>query len=201
MKTAVIFDADGVVTSSEFFTDKLETSHGIPASHLAPFFKERFPACIVGEADLKQELQPLLGDLGWEHSVDDFLNFWFESENKIDAALMQEIKLLRQQGYLVCLGTNQERCRVKFMRERMDFGEVFDLVFPSCELNCKKPDPNFYKKVSERLAYQGIERIVFFDDREENVAAATASCWNARLYKSIDSFLDWKKVEGTTQTL
>jgi len=36
-------------------------------------FKNEFQPCLVGEADLKEQINPYLEKWGWKKSVDDFL--------------------------------------------------------------------------------------------------------------------------------
>jgi glucose-1-phosphatase len=47
-------------------------------------------------------------------------------------------------------------------------------VFVSCELGCRKPGAEAFRKVAERIGVPP-ERIAFFDDLEENVAGARAA--------------------------
>jgi glucose-1-phosphatase len=48
----------------------------------------------------------------------------------------------------------------------------------SHELGLNKPDPRIYERAAARLGKRG-EEILFFDDLEENVAAARECGWNA----------------------
>ena len=48
------------------------------------------------------------------------------------------------------------------------FEKLFDHVFYSFELKCRKPDKEIYEKVVERSKYLSSE-IMFFDDMSENL--------------------------------
>ncbi len=57
----------------------------------------------------------------------------------------------------------------------------FDAVVLSYEVGAMKPDPQIYE-VAERLAGVAAERILFFDDRSDNIDAALARCWQAHTF-------------------
>ncbi len=75
MIKAIVFDAEGMVVSSKIFSHELEKDFGISASLFLPFFKTTFQKCLVGKADLKKELQPLIKTWGWHGSVDELLDY------------------------------------------------------------------------------------------------------------------------------
>lgn len=192
-KTAIIFDVDGVVIQAKPFTFALEEQYGISTASMAPFFNCQFKGCLVGTRDLKEELKTFLPAIPWGGDVENFLDFWFQAENCPDRELLAKIAHLRESGYFVGLATNQERYRLQFMRDQMAFGSIFDQVFASCEIEHKKPTAGFYEAVARSLRGRGIESIVFFDDRADNVEAAAGAGWDARLYSSIEDFRTWAK--------
>ena len=188
MRTAVLFDADGVVIRSEPFTVALEKTYGIPASRLNRFFREDFPDCLVGKAALTDRLDRLISEIRWEGSRQDLLDFWFRSEHRVDAELINQLAALRKAGYLVALATNQEQNRARYLRNEMGLDAVFDRLFFSCELGAKKPDPEFYRKIQQMLQSDGVSKIIFFDDHARNVEAAIHAGWQAMPYSSIQDF-------------
>lgn len=192
-KTAILFDVDGVVIQAKPFTFALDELHGMSKDFMAPFFNNQFKGCLVGASDLKEELKTFLPAIPWTGGVEDFLDFWFQAENCPDPELLSEIARLRESGYFVAVATNQEKYRVQFMREQMAFGSMFDQVFVSCEIGYKKPMAEFYDVVTRNLRGCGIESIVFFDDRADNVEGAAGAGWDARLYSSIEDFRTWAK--------
>ncbi len=56
MKT-LIFDADGMIVHGERFSGRLAHDYGISTDTTSHFFRNEFQLCLVGKADLKQELQ------------------------------------------------------------------------------------------------------------------------------------------------
>ncbi len=189
MIKAVLFDADGVLLTGERFSRKLAKDYGISTDITEPFFKGPFKECIIGNADLKELLPQYLQKWGWQKSVDDFLDEWFESEHKIDEQLVQYIQDLRKKGIKCYLATNQEKYRVQYMLDKMGFSECFDKVYASSHLGHRKPAMEFYSKVVEDL---GLEKsqILFWDDTSENIDAANQFGLKAELYTSFEDFKD-----------
>ena len=61
--------------------------------------------------------------------------------------------------------------------------QLFDVVLSSCYLGLRKPEPEIYQRALEILA-RPAERILFIDDREENVAAAHEAGFRTVLFEN-----------------
>jgi putative hydrolase of the HAD superfamily len=81
------------------------------------------------------------------------------------------VRALREHGYGVHLGTNQERYRAAHMREALGYDVLFDVSCYSCELGAAKPDPAFFAEAVRRIGAEP-PVILFIDDTIANVAAA-----------------------------
>lgn len=184
---AVIFDADGVLLTSGFFAEELERSYGLPTSATLPFFTGALEPCLVGQADLKQELAPFLKQWNWPGSADDFIERWFEHGASVDPRIVATIGELRQRGLRCYLATNQEPYRIAYMREQMGFEQLFDNIFFSGGIGCKKTDGRFYHVVMQATDLRGAE-ILFWDDTFENIVAAREQGWHAEHYRSFEEF-------------
>ena len=66
--------------------------------------------------------------------------------------------------------------------------ENYDRRFASQILGCAKPKSIVYEKV-EKLLGVPPRAILFFDDRQDNVEAASRLGWNARLYRGHEGLL------------
>lgn len=184
-----MFDADGVVIDpAHRFMAYMEQELKVPPESSAEFFGGAFRRCLVGRADLREEIAPFLSRWGWRGSVDEFLRVWFEEENHVNRRLATIIQDLRQAGYTCAVATNQEKYRLRYMREEMGFDRLFDAVLGSAEVGEVKPNAGFYQEVTARLGARP-EEVYFWDDSEANVQGARAFGWRAEHYTGIEGFL------------
>lgn len=175
MYQIALFDADGVVTSPKMFSVDLEKDFGIKPEVLKPFFHGPFQSCLIGNADLRTVIKPHLAQWGWSGNVDTFLEYWFTSENEVNQKAIELVSDLRKRGTRCYIATNQEAYRARYMRERMHFDALFDGIFSSADLGCKKPSHQFFENLLGRIDPHGDiprEEIVFWDDKTENIEAA-----------------------------
>jgi HAD superfamily hydrolase (TIGR01509 family) len=70
---------------------------------------------------------------------------------------------------------------IEELRERFRLDERFDGVWASCHLGVRKPDPEFYRRLLEKVGFPA-EACLFVDDREVNVAAARSVGMRAHLF-------------------
>ncbi len=189
MIKAVLFDADGVtIISPDNFSRMYAVESGLDPDELEDFFDEGFAAAMVGKADLK-ELIVARNDLWrWHDTPEKLLDKWFEAENHPNKPVVAEIKAIKAKGLSVFLATNQEKYRAKFLREVM-FTGVFDQIFVSCELGCKKPSAQFFEAAMSRISAinKGIDKseVAYFDDDQRNVDAAKQFGFDAHLFKDV----------------
>jgi putative hydrolase of the HAD superfamily len=167
----VMFDADGVLQS-------------LPGGWIAaaePFFGERaleflqrsyeaqLPT-LAGQGDHLAILTAMLAEFGVTVPVADvYRGIWLSIEPV--AASLAVVRALRQGGYGVHLGTNQERYRAAHMREVLGYDALFDVSCYSCELGAAKPDLAFFTEAARRIGAEP-SAILFIDDNAGNVAAA-----------------------------
>lgn len=187
----VIFDINGVVVDSTMFSAQLEKDHGIPRSLLIPFFHGIFQKCLIGEADLREEILPYYRYWGWKGTLDELLLYWFRVEGAIDKRIIKLIKRLKQSGKFCCAATNQEKYRTEYLKKEMGLKNIFNLFFSSADLACKKPEAIFYEKVfasiNGKLSVKK-EEIFFIDDDEKNIEGAANFGFQTFLYQDFEIF-------------
>jgi putative hydrolase of the HAD superfamily len=189
---AIVFDADGVVINSpDYFSVQYQKAFGVSNETMLPFFKGKFQDCLVGKADLKEELKPLLNDWNWPGTVDELIEYWFQAEHFIDEKIVNEIEKLRDRGIKCYLGTKQEKYRTEYIRKDMDFDKIFDKIYSSAEIGFKKPEKHFFEFIFDDLNKNKEikpREIMFWDDEEINVNSAKELGWQGYLFTNFDEF-------------
>jgi putative hydrolase of the HAD superfamily len=175
-------DADGVLIRNErLFSHQYAEEQSLEAEQIEPFFHGRFRLATVGKADLKQLIAEHSDLWHWHGTPEELLEKWFKAEDNVDQALLGTLQQLRAAGTKVYLATDQERYRVAYMRQHM-FNDKLDGIFVSCELGYEKIQPEFWREVLGRLPGTNPHDVIFFDDSQSKVDAATAAGLDARLY-------------------
>ena len=188
MIRVLLFDVDGVLANGEAFPAHLERDYAISPQVTAPFFQEKFTACLTGSADLKTELAGHLTAWGWPKSVDAFLDYWFTCEHVIDQPLVECVQQLRQQGVRCYLATQQEKYRTAYILEQMGFAQSFDGMFSSAQLGALKKEQAFFTQILQALDNISAEEVLFWDDTARNVAVARQTGMHAELYTDFPHF-------------
>lgn len=190
MKTirAIVYDCDGMLVHEERFSHRLEALYDISTDRTQDFFKNSFQLCLVGKADLREELSKLLDIWGWKGSVDELLSFWLSPEhNTVDERFRTIVAEQRARGLKAYMATNNEKYRSKNLIEDTKLGEWFDGTFSSSSLGVKKPDSEFYNLIADAITVSKDE-VIFWDDDAGHVEAAKAEGYIAELYSDLDSF-------------
>lgn len=94
------------------------------------------------------------------------------------AAMLPELRRRMKVG---CL-SNTNSIHWDALLSSYEFMRLFDRRFASQLLGSAKPSSSIYEKVEGLLAVAP-RQIVFFDDKAENIDAARALGWNARIYR------------------
>ena len=183
---ALVFDADGVVIEPWGFARALQADYGISPDVTKEFFAGPFKQCLSGDADLFESIAPYLDRWYWPDTVQAFIEFWMESDNKPDTKVLSHIQKLRKSGAKCYIASNQEQIRAEYIRVRMGFESMFERLFFSCELGCAKPDRHFFDGITSEIGFEP-HNIHFWDDSGSYVHAARRAGWNAHVYESVES--------------
>lgn len=206
MIKAALFDIDGVVLKprTEYFSEKLAREKGIPLEKTLPFFKRPYQLCIIDKANLREELEKVLPSWGWEGSIGEFMDYWFEGEKEVNQDVLDEVKELREKGIKCSLASDIESLRAGYLLDEAELNEQFDGSFFSCDLRCTKDEPAFFEKVVKELGKEAIKPgdVVFWDDDEKNVEAARRVGIKAELFKDVESYKERMAVllEGNSRS-
>lgn len=190
--STVLFDADGVLQFRGPIHEHFEQTYGWSERTLRDFFAylvehERSDVGdgLTSDVDLTGAMSAALRDWGWawppEVFVRDFLRYGLVP----DPGALALVANLRAAGVRCGLATNQPRLQGRYMHEDLGYRALFDDHFYSYLMGVAKPDPAFF---GTALATLGVpaDRVLFIDDREENVAAARACGLQAVVHRPGD---------------
>jgi putative hydrolase of the HAD superfamily len=187
MIKTVIFDSDGMLTHGPRFSEHYSKEHGISIDEMTPFFVGPFKDCLVGKADLKEELQKgWLEKWKWPGTTDELLDYWFSVGDHLDQNVFASVEKLRDSGLICVLATNQERYRTDYLSDTFGYTDAFDKVFSSAYTGHKKPSSEFFDEIMTylRIKDPSIQKanVLFWDDDNENVAGAHTYGFMTRLF-------------------
>jgi putative hydrolase of the HAD superfamily len=176
---ALLLDADGVVLKKgEFFSEKFSREHNVPIEEVMKFFKVPFGACQEGTKDLKEVLVPYLNQWGWQGTVEDFLEYWFE-DVVVDPEFISQIQEYREKGIMCYLASNNEHYRSREIESVL--GNMLDGYFFSADLKIKKESPAYFELILEKLGLSASE-VGFVDNEEKNVESAREAGIQAEIF-------------------
>lgn len=189
MIKVVLFDLDGVLVASEkIFSKRLVEEYGADEASISQFFNGVFSECLVGKADMKEEIREYTNRWRWNGSIDDLLHYWFSNEANVDERLLVVIQELRRQGIKCYLATNQEKYRTAYIANEMGFSKILDGIFSSSSVGYLKNCPQFFEYVLNQMADIKPEEVLFVDDSEDNIETAQDIGIQAEIYTDFNNF-------------
>ena len=115
--------------------------------------------------------------------VDAVLRCWFEEDFVVDPIVVAAARAWASEGVPLALVSNQEPRRARYLEERLGPLLPIRAVAFSGDLGLVKNDPDFYERAERRLDLVGLGRaVVFLDDTQCNVEAATRHGWTGIHY-------------------
>jgi len=197
----VLFDLGGVVLrvdQSKIFNElariSMRSPHEIKARlEVSPQFWAEFVIKECTPQELAQQVNTLLGTSLPEEDIQRAFNAELGSPIESTCSLLP---VLRQKIAIGCL-SNTNSIHWQHMLCHYEMMQHFDRRFASQLLGYAKPNDAIYQRVSAHLGVRPAQ-ILFFDDREENVAAATRLGWNACLYDGHEGLLGELRRFGLT---
>jgi putative hydrolase of the HAD superfamily len=187
---AVLFDADGVVQTSNPVVDVIGSLCGCDASQAEAFLHELWRreeelGCLVGGGDLLGGVAVMLSDRGVTHEPSAFYADLLRATIVPAHHVLALVDQLRAAGVFCALATNQERNRLAFMTEALGYAGRFDRIYGSCALGLRKPTAEYFEAIVRDVGLPADE-MLFLDDHEPNVDSARAVGMRAELVASVD---------------
>ncbi|NBD30962.1 MAG: HAD-IA family hydrolase [Alphaproteobacteria bacterium] len=123
----------------------------------------------------------------WADEVRMWHDRWIEMAAPAIDASVNILRALRRAGIPVFALSNFGIETFEIGREHYPFLEEFDRQFISGHMGVIKPEPQIYQMVEDASGLPP-ERLLFTDDRADNIAAARARGWQVHLFDGPD---DW----------
>lgn len=174
---AILFDVGGVLLTNGW--DHAERALAFDRFHLdRDAFEERhrnaYPAWERGATTVSEYLAATVFYEPRSFSQDEFFAFMLTLSKPLpDGALGILQQLAESNKCMMGALNNEARETNEYRFRQFDLRKYFQVAFSSCYLGLRKPDAAIYKCALDILG-KSAERILFIDDREENVAAAAA---------------------------
>jgi len=162
----ILFDVGGVLLSNGWDHDERAAAAKYFHLDLAPFEARHaaaYPAWERGETLLKAYLDATVFNEARPFSQDDFFGFMLNQSKLLPNGAL---------GILEELAAS-DRCMVGALNNEARETNEFRFALSSCYLGLRKPDAAIYKRALDILG-RSAERILFIDDRAENVAGAVS---------------------------
>ncbi|MEO0393846.1 MAG: HAD family hydrolase, partial [Pseudomonadota bacterium] len=172
----ILFDVDGVLIHG--YHTKPELQHCWDEDLTADFgidreaFKSQFifgpfvEQVLIGQRDLADALAECLPRLGYHGPVQDLIDYWMVRDAQVNQPLLEQVKrLAAYPDVRLCVATNQEHVRARYLMEQVGFNRYFADIFYAARLGALKPDPLFFQRV-EALNPVPRDQVIFFDDSQ-----------------------------------
>jgi putative hydrolase of the HAD superfamily len=174
----ILFDVGGVLLTNGW--DRRERAAATERFHLDPaaFEARHLAAFDAWERDaipIKAYLDATVFYEPRSFSHDEFFAFMLAQSKPQPNGALGILRELADSGkYLLGALNNEARESNEYRFNRFGLRDMFEVALSSCYVGLRKPEPAIYRRALDILGGPA-ERILFIDDREENVAGAAAA--------------------------
>lgn len=135
----------------------------------------------------------------WAPEVRMWYDRWIELASPRIEGSIALLRALRGKGVPVFSLTNFGSYSYEEARGKLDFLSEFDREYVSGRMGVTKPDPRIYAMVEEDCAVAP-ERLLFADDRADNITAAARRGWRTHQFESWQGWAARLVAEGLLTT-
>ena len=168
-----------------------------PAALEREFFEPWIGPIVTGKLDIKDALGQVLPRLGYDGSVEAFIQYWLENDSKLNPEMWAAVQSLSGRDDLAMyVATAQEHRRARYLWEDVGFQRHFDDIFFSAEIGYAKEVPAFFETINAQLSISDAESPLFFDDNAQVVEAAQSAGWTAHLFDTPEDFLTHPTIQA-----
>lgn len=123
----------------------------------------------------------------WRMEIRMWFDDWLKMASPVIPRSVRLLRALRARGVPVFALSNFGRDSFAYARTHYDFLSEFDRPYISGHMGVIKPDPRIYEMVETDCGIAP-DRLLFTDDRADNIAAADARGWQTHLFTSVDGW-------------
>lgn len=119
----------------------------------------------------------------WSPEIRLWYDRWIDLASPRIEGSIALLRALRRKGVPVFCLTNFGSYSYEEARDKLDFLGEFDREYVSGRLKISKPDPRIYEAVEQDCGIAP-DRLIFTDDRAENITAAARRGWRTHQFES-----------------
>lgn len=174
----ILFDVGGVLLTNGW--DRCERSEVLDQFHLdrAEFEARHLKPNDAWERDAVTAREYLDATVFYEprnFSYDEFLQAMFAVSAPLPNGALGILAELAASGkYMLGTLNNEARETNEYRFQQYEIRKYIEIAFSSCYVGLRKPEPAMYRRALDILG-RPAERVLFVDDRQENVAGAEAA--------------------------
>ena len=187
----ILFDVGGVLLTNGW--DHRERAAATERFHLDAGFEVRHlahdDAWERGAISMDAYLDAVIFNEPRNFSRDEFVDFVFAQSRLLRSGAMGILKhLAASDEYVLGALNNEARETNEYRFSKFGLREYFSVALSSCYLGLRKPESAIYHRAIDILGGP-VKRILFIDDRQENVEGAAAAGMKAIRFQSADALL------------
>ncbi len=190
MIKAIAFDLDGVFfkVGTEKFVETIVRNQNIAEEKFKDLYfrSEQMKLYKTGKITGSEYWDFVISELKLNITKEEILTMLIDSY-KVDEAILRNLEILKANGYLLAVCTNNFKERLEPLIEKFKMREYFDVILPSYEFGVVKPNREIFEELRKRLNMEYSE-IVMSDDKQSNVGSLKEIGFNSYLYENWDGF-------------
>jgi putative hydrolase of the HAD superfamily len=187
---AILFDVGGVLLTNGWDHGERAAAvahFGLDAQALETRHLTVMDTWERGEIDLNRYLDAAVFYEPRPFSRSEFFSFMLAQSQKLpDGALHILAQLAESNPCMIGALNNEARETNEFRFAHFGLRRYFKVAFSSCYLGLRKPEPAIYLRALDILGSKP-ERVLFIDDRQENVAGGLAAGMKAIQFTGADA--------------
>jgi len=178
LRTAVVFDMDGVIVDSReaHFKAWQDIAAGLGCPMDRAFFLKTFG---MRNVEIFELLKPELQDVERIRYLDSYkeklYREHFSAYARLLPGLTDVLELLKKRNVPCAIGTSAPRANVDAVLDRFGVHGYFSQIVTSEDVHRGKPDPEVFIMCMKRLGAAPVDTYIF-EDSPGGVKAAVASC-------------------------